>query len=460
MPAIVSVKVISARDLPVMDRSSELTDAFVEIRMGQSMQRTDICKKTLNPVWDSPWFKFNVGEEELQEEPLTFKVMDYDQYSASDAIGRVYLLLASLFNSIQSLDGWFPIYDTLHGIRGEIHIKVSVELIKDEHKNKRSSSEVLLFSGQSIPEDYDIVSVHGFVEELLFNVDPEHQWIDKIRPPRASNESRQRTFLKLSGELQRKIGRKALDMEGNAIIGYTQSFDLEGESGIVVRGIGTCVSVTSASHHSFPTSPFQHSESLQFPTDRLIDEFDTSVELQGGGGGAGAGVVGVSPESANPVRTQHIARVSSSESDGAPSSPNRGVFDNTLLLGTSTGSGGGHFMTQLSFPFYTLSVFPAGFVTGLSGIVCARSVKLLDDINEPETRDLWWNEIRTEIRSHCRSMSCNAVLGYTETTSICDDLCILSGTGTAAVVTSLVDTKLKDLSKSGGEELDDTNTGG
>lgn len=29
--------------------------------------------------------------------------------------------------------------------------------------------------GQSIPEDYDIVSVHGFVEELLFNVDPEHQ---------------------------------------------------------------------------------------------------------------------------------------------------------------------------------------------------------------------------------------------------------------------------------------------
>lgn len=133
-----------------------------------------------------------------------------------------------------------------------------------------------------------------------------------------------------------------------------------------------------------------------------------------------------------------------------------------MLLGTSAGSGGGHFMTQSvssyciasspnpftspspflllllfspsssplslfllslslqlqEFPFYTLSSFPAGFVTGLSGIVCARSVKLLDDINEPETRDLWWNEIRTEIRSHCRSMSCNAVLGYTEATSI------------------------------------------
>ncbi len=31
MPGIVKVKVLSARDLPIMDRSSELTDAFVEV---------------------------------------------------------------------------------------------------------------------------------------------------------------------------------------------------------------------------------------------------------------------------------------------------------------------------------------------------------------------------------------------------------------------------------------------
>ncbi len=34
---------------------------------------------------------------------------------------------------------------------------------------------------------------------------------------------------------------KTLDVGGNAVIGYRQRFDLEGESGIVVRGIGTCV---------------------------------------------------------------------------------------------------------------------------------------------------------------------------------------------------------------------------
>lgn len=40
-------------------------------------------------------------------------------------------------------------------------------------------------------------------------------------------------------------------------------------------------------------------------------------------------------------------------------------------------------------------------------------------MEEPESRnDIWWSEIRMEIRSHARSLNCNAVLGYTETTSI------------------------------------------
>lgn len=36
---------------------------------------------------------------------------------------------------------------------------------------------------------------------------------------------------------------KTLDLGGNAVIGYTQCFDLEGESGIVARGIGTAVTL-------------------------------------------------------------------------------------------------------------------------------------------------------------------------------------------------------------------------
>lgn len=55
-------------------------------------------------------------------------------------------------------------------------------------------------------------------------------------------------FFKLSGELQRKIGVKTLNLGGNAVIGYKQSYDLEGESGIVARGIGTAVTLIKSNN--------------------------------------------------------------------------------------------------------------------------------------------------------------------------------------------------------------------
>lgn len=57
------------------------------------------------------------------------------------------------------------------------------------------------FSGPSIPPGYRATAVHGFVEELVVNDDPEYQWIDKIRTPRASNEARQVAFIKLSNQV-------------------------------------------------------------------------------------------------------------------------------------------------------------------------------------------------------------------------------------------------------------------
>ena len=36
---------------------------------------------------------------------------------------------------------------------------------------------------------------------------------------------------------------KAIDLGANAVIGYTQCFDLEGDVGVVARGIGTAVTL-------------------------------------------------------------------------------------------------------------------------------------------------------------------------------------------------------------------------
>jgi len=105
-----------------------------------------------------------------------------------------------------------------------------------------------------VPFGYRAQVIHGFVEELVVNDDPEYQWIDKIRTPRASNEARQVVFLKLSGQVQRKMGLKAINMGANAVIGYTQCFDLEGDVGVVARGVGTAVTLIKDTTNSQATS--------------------------------------------------------------------------------------------------------------------------------------------------------------------------------------------------------------
>lgn len=76
---------------------------------------------------------------------------------------------------------------------------------------------------------------------------------------------------------------------------------------------------------------------------------------------------------------------------------------------------------MLEYPFLTMSKYPPGFIQHLGGTVSARSVKLLEritNLEEPETRDAWWTELRLEVRSHARAMGCNVVIGYSENTSI------------------------------------------
>lgn len=60
MPGKVKVKIISGRNLPVMDRSSDTTDAYVEIKLGSTTYKTDVCRKSLHPQWNSEWYRFEV----------------------------------------------------------------------------------------------------------------------------------------------------------------------------------------------------------------------------------------------------------------------------------------------------------------------------------------------------------------------------------------------------------------
>ncbi|XP_064590303.1 C2 domain-containing protein 5 isoform X9 [Zonotrichia leucophrys gambelii] len=534
MPGKLKVKIVAGRHLPVMDRASDLTDAFVEVKFGNTTFKTDVYPKSLNPQWNSEWFKFEVDDEELQDEPLQITVLDHDTYSANDAIGKVYIDIDPLLYSEAAtvISGWFPIYDTIHGIRGEINVVVKVDLFNDLNRFRQSSCGVKFFCTTSIPKCYRAVVIHGFVEELVVNEDPEYQWIDRIRTPRASNEARQRLISLMSGELQRKIGLKVLEMRGNAVVGYLQCFDLEGESGLVVRAIGTActldkLSNTSAflpacnspskemkeipfnedpnpnTYSSGPSTPLKNqtysfSPSKSYSRQSSSSDTDLSLTPKTAPSPQGPRIflfpssptlscdsphvkkscLLLSGSSVKPLHCSHVSPVVLRKSVS---------FTEELLLAASgMGSGsagkeGGPFKTLLrqqtqsaleqrggsprrfcarrEFPFFTLTTFPPGFLLHVGGVVSARSVKLLDRIHnpafvgimgntrsyklldwnsfnsdEPETRDAWWAEIRQEIKSHAKALGCHAVVGYSESTSICEEVCILSASGTAAVL--------------------------
>ncbi|XP_032439629.1 C2 domain-containing protein 5 isoform X15 [Xiphophorus hellerii] len=436
MPGKLKAKIVAGRHLPVMDRASDLTDAFVEVKFGNTTFKTDVFPKSLNPQWNSEWFKFEVDDEDLQDEPLQITVLDHDTYSANDAIGKVYIDIDPLLctEAASIISGWFPIYDTIHGIRGEINVLVKVELFNDLNRFRQSSCGVKFFCTTSIPRGYRAAMVHGFVEELVVNEDPEYQWIDRIRTPRASNEARQRLISLMSGELQRKIGLKVLEMGGNAVVGYLQCFDLEGESGLVVRAIGTACTLEKQSSGSLVNT---HTHPNTAPASNACNSPSKD---------------GKESPLAHGCRSTHNSPVHSACSSQRLSQ-NFSVSVPTLIF-TGMGSGGsagkeaGPLKTllrqqtqtaleQREFPFFTLTSFPPGFLVHVGGVVSARSVKLLDRIHnpdEPETRDAWWEEIRQEIKSHAKALGCHAVVGYSENTSICEEVCILSASGTAAIL--------------------------
>ncbi|XP_076328860.1 C2 domain-containing protein 5 isoform X4 [Tachypleus tridentatus] len=624
MPAKVKVRILAGRNLPVMDRTSDTSDAYVEVKLGNTTFKTEVCRRSLNPQWNSEWFRFEVDDEELQDEPLQIRIMDYDTYSANDAIGKVYVNLNPLlYKQLGFLSGWYPIYDTMHGIRGEINMAVKVDLFSDTNKYRESSCGVHFFYSPRIPHGYQAQVILGFVEELVVNDDPEYQWIDKIRTPRASNETRQTLFSKLSGEVQRKIGLKALELGGNAVVGYQQCFDLEGESGIVVRGIGTAMNLVKLSEGNpatvsppregtrdlpspptppKPIKPFagllfrvsslrklspipslrsvsssssittgviskgivRRCNSSQFlavqttshsrsPSPLLFDGIskrepvryfeESCLELSHNtcqkrspqttcekapteprvkfsvGGEALDEVDSCIPQQKdnmksipNPLatRSSRVKRVLSQpgskilrptpfqlkRNQSEPLYPRSPVPEDTVnalapgpsspttvtvmklsqspakvnltcgqrrssesdlsttpkanSLGDSSGSGSGGTRTavhrpaigqdsldMLEYPFITIKQIPPGFVQHIGGVVSARSVKLLVQINnpdEPETRDAWWTELRKEVRSHTRALGCNIVLGYCESAEIYDEVCVLSASGTAAVL--------------------------
>ena len=188
------------------------------------------------------------------------------------------------------------------------------------------------------------------------------------------------------------LGKKVLDLGGNAVLGFKQYFDLEAEKkSITVRSIGTAVKLV---HLNQPT--MVHQLSAYSP-----------------------GVLG-SPHMTNssPER-QGVMDIGALDLDEPENSlPSAGL------------TAPPHVLRPQDPVFLTLNQFPEHFITSTGGFVCAASIKILEN-DDREIRETWWAEIRDEIKSHARTVGCSHVVGYTETTSINDEVAFLFCSGTA-----------------------------
>ncbi|KAJ3324791.1 hypothetical protein HDV06_006099 [Boothiomyces sp. JEL0866] len=389
-------------------------DAYVEVKFAElDAVKTQICRKTLNPVWNQD-FRLEIHEDsDLQNEPLELVIMDYDQITYNDAIGTVFVDLNPLltWDSTSQISGWFPIYDTLLGIRGELKAQIKLQFFGDINPFKDSSAGVQFFSTPILPPGYQIVSILGFVSALDNEDDPEYHWTDNFRTPRKSNNARTMVMYRLAGQIRRLLGKKVLELNGNGLIGYKQYFDREADKkSITVRAIGTAIKIAKTDvQRSREVSiavqqPIVREPSIITPKSVIADEpVEKQLELRDD----------VLEEIALPQPALQIS----------PSYARDPVF-------------------------LTVTQLLENVVVGTGGLVCAASIKILDN-DEKDIREAWWTELRDEMKSHARTLGCNHIAGYSEQTSISDEIVLLFCSGTAVnidISSGQFNTKSDDLS--------------
>lgn len=430
MPSLVRIRVESARDLPIMDRNlqgDENTDSYVEVKLGDENQytyRTETCRKTLNPVWKEEFTFELVYDSILQNSPLEFKVMDQDLYS-SEQIGTVLVDLSPLIMRTANgsdrdlvIQGWLPIYDTSRRVHGSLKVFVKLQFITDDNPFRGSSAGVQFFSASVLsPNVFLVQEVIGFVADLVVEEDPELSWQDYFRRAKTPNDIRMKVLYNLTAKVRREIGKKVLDVGGNAVLGYNSHFDIEGVSGIVARAYGTACRIIKVSDLAALTPGVD--------MDRAAA--DGSNAAIGGGTPAVTGPSILPPDKAKKERDGANQVVGASMYAMNVYSRMGSLVD----FGASAGN-------ELEVQIFSSKAFDSLVRVRLGGLVMAHSVKFLgkleSTLSDQETREGWWEELRHEMKSHAKTCCCTHIIGYSETCTLSGDVCILSAVGTAAIV--------------------------
>ncbi|RNF15947.1 putative C2 domain protein [Trypanosoma conorhini] len=545
--ATLKVTVHEARDLPVMDRTTGLADPYVVVRLDDAEHTTEIVHMSRHPVWNTD-FRIDTSDLfVLQEDPLEVRLYDHDIISRDDLVGLTFIDCNSMvLQSSPCMSGWFPLFDTVEkGIRGEIRLTLKIKFHNAEnplapgiptryvpplttldadhatraedqllsqnlpperhlleafeplrppqmqHPSITADEEgILIFSAWRLdPSVYRVESVLMMVEELIVKADPGHSKLTNLRSTRSTNEARIVQLYKLSGKVRRQLTRKVVEVQCNAVLGYTEEFDMDA-NGIIVRGYGTpcvvsavkfvdrektesclpisalaAVNPTEASSGYLTPALAASNVQLPVPVAETVGGVTAAVgETQGSGAAAGvppvlvmqrpsaAGPASLSPSFAEtPTATQTAFNNSTQPPPSFPPAaqpqfvamPHDG--HSAIIPKPDYGAPGlppqqPATGTRANVLMLTVKDLPSGMIEHIGGYISARSVKIVAKLKTKLRLslqlDTWWMELRDELKANARAFNCNVILGYEEVVMYHEDVAVLSLSGTAVVLNS------------------------
>ncbi|SCM17145.1 conserved Plasmodium protein, unknown function [Plasmodium berghei] len=385
MPCIIKVRISGIRNINAFEKYEIDSFKYLEVTLGETKQRTKFnISKTSNDLNLS--FRLEISDDsELQTCPLKIAIDDAEDINS----GYIQIDFSFFyFHDNLKLEGWFPLYDSLEGIKGELYCTIKWEFFEEKNPYNDNSA-VLLLGTTSFPKGspYYIEEIIGFAHELKIVNDPEYDWKDFIRSSRNSNEARCDVIQNSFMEVRKYVGKKAKILGGNAILGYREHLNLEGSTTnkICIRIIGTVVKLG--------VKGFNNLNYINISENNNIKNILRNNEI----------FLKNIPEKYKEIKFNRRNTIH-------PNSTSYNFVDVILL---------------------TVDSLPKNIKYQYGGLVASKSVKVLHPRLTEQHRDEWLLEIRDELKSNATFLSCNVILGYKEDAYIFNDVIVLFCYGTA-----------------------------
>lgn len=67
MPSELTINIYQAKNLPIMEKNRNTTDAYVIVKFGDTIKKTETKNNTLNPFWGWKYSIESIDDNKLQD---------------------------------------------------------------------------------------------------------------------------------------------------------------------------------------------------------------------------------------------------------------------------------------------------------------------------------------------------------------------------------------------------------